>query len=141
MDAECIRAIGYARLINDAVGTGRIPVLPSAIAALVAALPLPPRGSFSAETPPPPGKTSIAGFCRDRAHAPALRALRRGERHVANVGQLAGNENTSAYAFVEWNDLLNLRDPAAPRNQWRSVTPGIYSHHLFVAEVADDLFR
>ncbi|MEA3077550.1 MAG: hypothetical protein QOF60_2458 [Actinomycetota bacterium] len=138
MDAEGIRAIGYARLINDAVTLGRVSALPPAIAGLVSAVTLPSRGSFSANSPPPAGKTSINAFVR--ANRAALRGLLVGERSVNNVGQLSSARDTSPYAFVEWNNLLNINDPNAPRDQWRSVSAGIYSHHLFVAEVADDLF-
>jgi hypothetical protein len=139
MDPGAIRAIGYARLINDATALGRVSPIPPTIASLAAAVPLPPRGSFTAETPAPPGKININEF--SRTHARALTALRAGERGAPNVGALAGSENTSPYAFVEWHDLLNLRDPSAPRTGWRSVSPGIYSHHLFVAEVGGDFLN
>lgn len=141
MDPAGVRAVGYARLINDAVATGRVVSLPPGIAAKVAALPLPPRGTFSAASSAPAGKISLNAFLRDPGHRAALAALRTGERGVANVGQLAGSENTSPYAFVEWHNLLNINDESLPRDQWRSVSAGIYSHHLFVAEIADDLFR
>jgi hypothetical protein len=140
MDPAAIRSIGYARLINDAQALNRVSPFPPAIAAMAAALALPARGTFTTEDPPPSGKVNINSFSRDPANAAALRALRAGERSPRNVGELAGLEETSAYAFVEWNDLLNLRDHAKPRRQWRSVSPGIYSHHLFVSEVAGDLF-
>ncbi|MQA86284.1 MAG: hypothetical protein GEV03_17030 [Streptosporangiales bacterium] len=141
IDAAGIRALGYARLINDAVATGRVGTLPPAIASKVAALPLPPRGSFAASSPAPAGKINLNEFLRDPAHRAALRDLRGGERGVANVGQLASLMDSSPYAFVEWHNLLNINDESLPRSQWRSVSAGIYSHHLFVAEVGDDLFR
>ena len=139
MDSLCVRAIGYARLINDAVALGRVPALPPAIQAKVSALPLPPRGTFTSSPSPPAGKQSINVFCA--ANKTALANLRTGEQTVNNVGALAGTETTSPYAFVEWHDLLNLRDSSQGRETWRSVTPGIYSHHLFVGEIAGDLFR
>lgn len=139
MDPAAIRAIGYARLINDAVALGRVSPMPPAITALATALGLPPRGSFTTTTPAPSGKVNINAFTR--SHTAALAALRAGERAVPNVGALAGTETTAPYAFVEWNDLLNLRDPSAARNTWRSVSPGIYSHHLFVAELAQEFMR
>ncbi|HEV2780935.1 MAG TPA: hypothetical protein VGX25_16245 [Actinophytocola sp.] len=138
MDPAAIRAIGYARLINDAQALSRVSPFPPAIAALAAALPLPARGSFTTANPAPSGKVNINAFTRDPTHAAALRALRTGERRVSDVGALAGSEERSAYAFIEWNDLLNLRNPNDPRSTWRSVSPGIYSHHLFVAEVAGE---
>ena len=140
IDAAGIRALGYARLINDARATGRVAILPPAIDAKVAALPLPRRGAFSALTPAPAGRISLNEFLRDPSHRAALRDLRSGERGVANVGQLADEMNSSPYAFVEWNNLLNINDERLPRDEWRSVSPGIYSHHLFVAEVGEDLF-
>jgi hypothetical protein len=138
IDALGIRALGYARLINDAVATGRVGTLPAGIDSKVKALPLPPRGSFSAADPLPAGKTGLNAFMR--SNAAALAALRTGEGQVANVGQLSRLVNSSPYAFVEWNNLLNINDERAPRSQWRSVSPGIYSHHLFVAEVAGEVF-
>ena len=88
-----------------------------------------------------PGKTNINDFIK--SHAAALKALLVGERAVNNVGALAGSETTSPYAFVEWNDLLNLsgRDHNLSRNTWRSVSPGIYSHHLFVSELAGEFVQ
>jgi hypothetical protein len=140
MDPAAIRAIGYARLINDAQALSRVSPFPPAIAALATALALPARGTFTTMDPAPGGKININAFSRDPTNAAALRALRAGERGAPNVGALAGSEETSAYAFVEWNDLLNLRNPNDPRSTWRSVSPGIYSHHLFVAEVAGETF-
>ncbi|GIG20943.1 hypothetical protein Cch01nite_16670 [Cellulomonas chitinilytica] len=137
IDPGGARAIGYARLIQDAAALGRVTPMPPAIVALATAAGLPPRGAFTAVTPAPPGKTDIRAFIR--SHAAQLAALRVGERRVPDVGALAGSETTSPYAFVEWNDLLNLRDATAARSTWRSVSPGIYSHHLFVAEMAGEV--
>src|SRR5262249_53743376 len=95
MDPAGVRAVGYARLINDAVATGRVGTLPPVISAKVAALPLPPRGTFSAANSPPPGKIHFNAFLRDPANRTALAGLRTGERRVSNVGQLAGSEDTS----------------------------------------------
>ena len=85
--------------------------------------------------------TSLSAFCADPANATALRNLRRGERGVANVAALERFADTSPYAFVEVNNLLNVNNPNLPRTQWRSVSAGIYSHHLFVAEMAHELFE
>jgi hypothetical protein len=137
IDKLGIRALGYARLINDAVATGRVGTLPPGIASKVAALPLPARGSFSAADPVPSGKTGLNAFMR--SHKAALEALRTGEGQVANVGQLSRLVDNSPYAFVEWHNLLNINDEHAQRSEWRSVPPGIYSHHLFVAEVAGEV--
>jgi hypothetical protein len=136
----CIRSIGYARLINDAVALGRVAALPSAIASLAGALALPPRGSFTTGAAVA-GQTNIQAFCSDPANAAALRDMRRGEMGAAHVSDLASLVDTSPYAFVEWNNLLNINDPSLPRTAWRSVSPGIYSHHLFVAEIAAELFQ
>lgn len=139
LDWQGVRSIGYARLIKDAVSLGRVPPLPPGIASKVNAVTLPPRGTLSASPTPPAGRQSVNKFCA--ANKAALEALRAGEKEVPNVGALSGRETSSPYAFVEWHDLLNLRDSTQPRDTWRSVTPGIYSHHLFVGEIAADLFQ
>jgi len=140
INSACIRSIGYARLINDAVASGRASSVPPAIATRVAALNLPPRGSFTTASPPPAGKTNIGTFCSNPANAAALTNMRDGEATVANPGQLAGSATTSPYAFIEFNNLMNFNDPNQPRSSWISFPPGIYSHHLFVAEIAWELF-
>ena len=138
IDSVGIRALGYARLIKDAVASGRVTSVPPAVQAKVTALALPPRGSLSAVDPVPAGKTPINAFMKK--NKTALAALREGEGAYTNVGQESRVKDTSAYAFVEWNNLLNLNDENQPRTSWRSVLPGIYSHHLFVAEIAADVF-
>jgi hypothetical protein len=138
IDSAGIRALGYARLIKDAVASGRVTSVPPGVKAKVDALALPPRGSLSAVDPVPAGKTPINAFMKK--NKTALAALREGEGSYNDVGQESGVKDTSAYAFVEWNNLLNINDESQPRSSWRSVRPGIYSHHLFVAEIAADVF-
>ena len=72
IDSTCIRAIGYARLITDAISSGRVAAMPPAIATRVAALPLPPRGRFTTALPAPACTTNLGAFCRDPAKATAL---------------------------------------------------------------------
>ncbi len=133
------------RLIADGVASGRAPTpLPAAIAAKVSALILPPRGGFSTITPLPPGKTSISAFCADRANAAALRALRDGEppdpTSLLTTAQYAARAATSPYAFIEQNNVLGFNPAGTPAAALSHFNPQIYSHHLFVAEIAHELF-
>jgi hypothetical protein len=141
----CIRSIGYARLISDGVATGRSPSpLPSVIASRIGALTLPSGGSFSTATPTPPGKTNLGSFCADPGIGAALIAMRDGEpakpTGVPSASQLSARASTSRYAFVEENNVMGFNSPTAPRAKWLHFSPQIYSHHLFVAEIASELF-
>jgi hypothetical protein len=142
---NCMRSIGYARLISDGVTTGRAPTpLPPDIAAKVSALTLPPRGSFSTQNPPPPGKTSIIAYCADPHNAAALRAMRDGEpsqpTSTLSTSQYAARAATSPYAFIEQNNVPGFNAPGRPAASLVHFNPQIYSHHLFVAEIAHELF-
>lgn len=142
---SCIRSIGYARLIRDAVATGRLTTpVPPDIAARVSTLTLPPRGSFSTATPTPPGRTSLRDFCADPANAAALTAMRDGEppspTSLLPPRVVTARATTSPYAFIEENNIMSFNNPARPRAQWDRFSPQIYSHHLFVAEIAHEMF-
>lgn len=139
LDPLCIRSIGYARLIADAVSTGRLTTVPPRIDALVRALRLPPRGTLTSAAPPAPGKTPIRAFCTDPTRAAALRDLRSDER-VGNIATYGARADTSPYAFIEFNNVMAFNDPSIPKSRWTAFVPGIYSHHLFVAEIAHELF-
>ncbi len=73
-------------------------------------------------------------------HKAAVKAMLTGEVFGAtNVGQLEAKKDTSPYAFIEWQNVLNLGDRRGEdRKTWRVVQPGIYAHHLFVAELGGD---
>jgi hypothetical protein len=143
---NCMRSIGYARLINDGVATGRAPTpLPPAIASKVAALTLPTRGNFTVKTPPPTGKTNINAFCSDKKNVTALHDLRDGEpanpTSLLTTAQFAARANTSPYAFIEQNNVLGFNAAGTPPESAMHFNPQIYSHHLFVAEIAHELFE
>lgn len=133
------KGIGYARLIGEAVATGRVPALPPGIASLVNAVGLPPRGTFTAAATAPRGRVRIQDFVA--SHRAALSAMLAGEGKVSNFLSLRPRVETSPFAFVEWHNLLNLNDPRADRRTWQSREPFVYAHHLFVAEIAEDMFR
>lgn len=142
---NCVRSIGYARLITDGLATGRTPTpLPAGIAARVNALTLPPRGNFSTVTPTPPGKTNLNAFCADRANRAALVAMRDGEptspTSILSAAQLTARAPQSPYAFIEQNNILGYNNNSAPRSAWTPFSPQIYSHHLFVAEIGYEMF-
>jgi hypothetical protein len=140
-----IRSIGYARLILDGLATGRAnSPLPPDIDKRIKALKLPSRGNFSKITPLPAGKTSLSAFCSDPANQSVLADMRFGEPSdptsflaPAEVTKLAA---TSPYAFIEENNVMGLNSPAIPRAQWLRFNPQIYAHHLFVAEIAHEVF-
>jgi hypothetical protein len=137
LDPGTVRGIGYARLIKDAEALGR-GAIPPAVAALASAVPLPPRGSFTAESPPATGKTDFNKFGRD--NKAKLKAMLTGEVAGAKTVQdLAAKKDTSPYAFLEWENVLNISDRSSTdRRKWRVIQPAIYAHHLFVSELGGD---
>ena len=143
----CARAIGYSRLIRDAVNEnaavardlfGPAPATPSATTPdwtgiWSQLLNLPPRGQFSTQRPAPPaGMTDIYAFCH--ANAGAIAAM---ERHVAadwaerqkpRAAWVVGVIQKSPKAFCDAHGL------------GITSTPDIDAHHYFVAEIAHELF-
>jgi hypothetical protein len=129
LDPFCVRAIGYTRLIRDAFMTRIVwslrhasePLLtiPPAIDSQL--LPLPSRGGFTTSAAPGGGQVSIAAFCT---------------LHRSRIATIVGQENTPGRGlldFIKQNDLVRF-------GAFRlSFGPGIYSHHLFVAEIAHEL--
>ncbi len=146
INATCIRSIGYARLISDGIATGRAPSpLPPGIASRIAALTLPPRGSFTTITPTPSGKISFNTFCSASTNTAALAAMLDGEPS-SPTGNLSWRQKesrapNSPYAFIEHHNVMGFNNSSAPRRSWNSFNPQIYRHHLFVAEFAHELFR
>lgn len=141
----CVRSIGYARIITDGLTTGRTPTpLPAGIASRVGALHLPARGNFSTVTPTPAGKTDLNGFCGDPANRAALIAMRDGEptpaANILSAAQYTARASTSPYAFIEENNIMAFNTPGTPRSGWSHFSPQIYSHHLFVAEIGQEMF-
>ena len=46
----------------------------------------------------------------------------------------------SPYAFIEENNVMGFNSSAIQRSLWLHFNPQIYAHHLFVAEIAHELF-
>jgi hypothetical protein len=123
LDPGCMRAIGYSRLIQNAMVTRPLLSVPPDIRAQL--LPIPNRGCF--RTTPTPSRstcpTDLSDFCR-QLHRQIATIL----RHESNDGIRKSPEGL--HTFVERFDLLRAG---------HRVSPGIYSHHIFVAEVAHEL--
>jgi hypothetical protein len=124
LDPHCVRAIGYTRLVQDSMVTRPTLALPPAITRQL--LPLPPRGGFTAAATSSAGQPNLRADCRPRTQTcfcrdqrSAIAAIIRGE---SNPGGLL--------TFIHANDLTRFG---------RQFTPGIYSHHLFVAEIVHEL--
>ncbi|WP_433733964.1 hypothetical protein ACQP0C_17635 [Nocardia sp. CA-129566] len=122
-----LRAIGFLRIIESARTTRPDVVIPGYIQSQL--IPLPSLGAFSTRTPAPSGKQSITAFCR--TNQVALQAI---------IDQAQGNHGLQY--FIEQHDLarfgqrLDRRNRALPPGQM--IAPGIYSHHLFVTELAHE---
>jgi hypothetical protein len=113
----CMRAIGYSRLIQNASVTNANLVVPSAVRAQL--LTLPARGCFAFMSRPGSGcLVDVGRFCASNQRA---------------IARIIANETTAdgLHTFIHANNLF--RDP-------QRYQPGIYSHHLFVAEMAHELF-
>lgn len=147
INEACARAIGYSRLIKDAV-TEKASVVqdlfgPAPAAPTVASpdwtgiwpqvLNLPPRGQFSTQTPTPAGMTDIYGFCRTNA-----RAIAAMEANVA--AELAEEKKPRA----SWNVNIIQKSPRAFCEVHNlgigNLGLRIDAHHYFVAEIAHELF-
>lgn len=116
LPAGCMRAIGYCRLIQDAMVTR--PSLPIPAAVRNQLLTLQPRGRFTTSATPNAGQVSLIGFCN--SNGAAINTIVRQESDPA-VG---------LKRFLDNNDLVRFGG---------SFTAGIYSHHFFVAEIAHEL--
>jgi hypothetical protein len=117
LDPACVRAIGYTRLIKNAMVTQPLLSIPATIRSQL--LPIPDRGCFSTA----PARTfsgcqvSFGDFCR---------------RNKALINTIIRQERgpNGLHNFVESNNLLRAGHP---------VSPAIYSHHIFVAEIAHEI--
>ena len=146
------RAIGFARLIAD---RSDIPA-PAPARALIAALgPLPARGSFTTQ-PIPTGTTGrINIHTWVRSHWSAVRAIARADA-AAQTEWRRFNRNPSRPLnrsivdqspgfHVNVEDLMRffgrrlINSSGAPMGNGFSL--GIYAHHLFVAEISEELFQ
>ncbi len=119
LQADCkgaMRAIGYSRLIQDAMVTRPLLPIPSVIRSQL--LTLPARGCFTTSTPTGGCQVNIIDFCRRNKGAIAT-ILRQEEHSTAGLKR-----------FVDDNDLIRLGV---------SFVAETYSHHLFVAEIAHEI--
>jgi outer membrane protein OmpA-like peptidoglycan-associated protein len=116
LDPLCMRAIGYTRLIQDATVTKSSLAIPPAISSQL--LPLPARGMFTTSATPGAGRVPFQRFCD--LYPRKIRTSIKQELDP-RVGLLS---------FIERNDLTRFCS---------GFIPGIYSHHLFVAEMAHEL--
>jgi hypothetical protein len=117
LNPTCVRAIGYTRLIQNAMVTQPLLTIPPSIRSQL--LPIPQRGCF--RTTPAKAlsgcQVNIPDFCH---------------RNRVAIAAIIRQETTpdGLHTFVERNNLLRAGHP---------VSPGIYSHHIFVAEIAHEL--
>jgi hypothetical protein len=115
LNAACMRAIGYSRLIQDAMQTRPTLTIPANIRRQL--LTLPARGRFKAATAASGASDNLDDFCR------------------ANRSAIAANVRDEAkphglMTFLDANDLGRLG---------QAFGPSIYSHHFFVAEIAHEI--
>jgi len=115
LDPGCMQAIGYSRLIQDAMRTRPSLTIPADIRRQL--LTLPPRGQFKAATATSGSRDSLDDFCR--SNRAAITAIVRGEARPQGL-----------MTFLDTHDLGRLGQPFGP---------SIYSHHFFVAEVAHEI--
>jgi hypothetical protein len=151
LNAETVRAIGFARLIRD---RGDVPP-PAAAAGLLRPImaDLPARGQFSTDATPPAGKTNVHGWATRHAGeiaaiaAADVRAEQAWNTFLAEPRRhpLPASVASSPYFHVNTRNLMRyfagpLLD--ASGNPTEGGFPlGIYAHHLFVAEFSEELFR
>jgi hypothetical protein len=115
LDPGCMRAIGYTRLIRNAMITRPYLTIPPAIRSQL--LTLPDRGCFVTSPTPTGCQVNLGAYCR--ANPGLIGAILRQE---------SGPDGLRT--FVDTHDLLRAGHP---------IHPAIYSHHLFVAEVAHEM--
>jgi hypothetical protein len=121
LDSGSVAAIGYVRLIRDAMVTQPgIEALVNGNAAIkqqLDSLPLPPRGAFTTGQPGS-GQTSLQAF--SQLHQPEILAILKKD-----------STKTGLLTFINDNDLARFGSFKFDR--------GISAHHFFTAEVAHEL--
>lgn len=151
--APGVRAIGFSRLIQDRPD---VP-LPGAVATLVAPIlaDLPPRGGFTTQ-PVPPGATGGRVNIHDwiRRHSAAISAISRKDipaeaewKRFCSARTATLNRtivDQSPYFHVNTQDLMRffggpLIDSSGHPSGCGFLL-GTYAHHLFVAEISDEMF-
>ena len=121
IDSGCAAAVGYVRLINDAMVTDpnvrSMVQANTAIRDQLASLPLPSCGSFTSKDPLAP--TSIQAFCKSN------------QATITAILGRDGNRNTGLLWFINANDIARFGGYKFDR--------GISAHHFFVAELAHEV--
>jgi hypothetical protein len=121
--SDCSAAIGYVRLIRDAMvtqpGIAALVQANPTIVAQLDSLALPARGSFTTQSAP--GLISIQQFCND--NRAAIAAILKLQTHPAN----------GLLSFINRNNLARFAG--------FTFDQGISAHHFFAAEVAHELFE
>lgn len=154
LDAQGVRAIGFARLVQD-----RSDLPPPAAAATLLApvlVDLPSRGRFTTH-PVAAGTTGGRINIHDwiRSHSTAIGAIARADARAQTewtrfVGAPTSTLDRSKVDPSPWfhvntqNLMRFFSGPlidAAGRPVAFGFTLGIYAHHLFVAEIAEELFE
>ncbi|HEX3758750.1 MAG TPA: DUF4157 domain-containing protein [Kofleriaceae bacterium] len=151
--SEDIRAIGYARLIQDRTD---VPA-PAGAMALIAPLlaDLPARGQFTTHTgATAAGRVNMQQWVNHhRAHLDAIKAVddpaeREWNRWLRASQTTQLNHaivDPSPYFFVNTQDLMRFFGGplinAAGQPVAAGFSQGIYAHHLYVAEIAHELFE
>jgi hypothetical protein len=162
LNAQGVRAIGFARLVQD-----RSDVPPPAAAATLLApilADLPPRGSFTTQpvaAGTTSGKTNIHDWVSHRHPAEVAAIARADERAEAEWKRFVraptstlerAKVDPSPWFHVNTQNLMRffagpLLDASGRPVLDASGRPvfgfplGIYAHHLFVAEISEELFR
>ncbi len=114
--AGCVRAIGYSRLIQDAMRTRPSLTIPPGVRSQL--LTLPDRGCFTTSATPSGCQVNIDDFCT--TYDSEVRAILRRENDPVD----------GLKTFVDAHDLTRLGRP---------YSESIYSHHFFVAEIAHQI--
>jgi outer membrane protein OmpA-like peptidoglycan-associated protein len=128
IESECIRAIGYSRLIEDAMVTQPTLAIPTYIRSQQLTLPL--RGLFTTSTTPSSSQVGIAQFCK--TNAAAIKVIVQKELQRKRDPKTKDIVFEGLCSFVNNNDVMR---------SGTAFSPGIYAHHLFVAEIAHEMVR
>jgi carboxypeptidase C (cathepsin A)/phosphatidylserine/phosphatidylglycerophosphate/cardiolipin synthase-like enzyme/V8-like Glu-specific endopeptidase/subtilisin family serine protease len=121
LNSPCMAAIGYVRLIRDAMvthpGIDALVQANQSIVDQINSLPLPPRGSFTAKAAP--GFTSIQDFCTNN------------KASIAAILKNQSNSKNGLLHFVIQNDLIRFNHA--------QFDQGAAAHHFFVPEIAHEM--
>ena len=112
----CMRAIGYSRLIQDAMVTRPSLPIPGSIRSQL--LTLPARGCFTTGRASSGCQVNIIDFCNRNRGA------------INTTTRQEDNPSLGLKRFIDDNDLVRFG---------QIFDAGIYSHHFFVAEIAHEI--